>query len=387
MVESLIETGAPINSKTISDETPLDVAVSSGVSGEVVKVLVDAGAGSTDIQRLFTETLRAQPGVDHIKSLIEAGAAVNMRDEFGDTPLETAVHYGVGVKSLAALVDSGADASTTPTILNEYLWTRDVSAEYASLLIGAGAQVNMRDETGDLPIDIAVSRNLCNDVLQTLIDAGANASSSNTILHSLLLSGSPSPHQVRLIIDAGARINARDENGDAPIDIVFEQELKDDVSWTLTEAGADVSRVPLILHRTLREENPSIERVKLLIANGAPIDALDYEEHSPLDIAFSNCVDVEIIWALVEAGADVEDTSNLLHRVLRNPSVKPVHVEMLTNMGVELNAKDYLWSTPIEIAIERDLSPEIFRVLVDAGAHWASYPNTVQDKLKRASGT
>ena len=153
-----------------------------------------------------------------------------------------------------------------------------------------------------------------------------------------------------------------------------EQELKDEVLWLLIEAGADLSQFQTILHKTLQGENPSLERVKLLVTNGAPIDALDYEGYSPLDIAFSNCVDIEVIWALIEVGADIVETSDLLHRVLRNPSVESVHVEMLTNMGVALNTKDYMWSTPLEIAVERDLSPEIFRVLVDAGAHWASYP-------------
>ena len=159
-----------------------------------------------------------------------------------------------------------------------------------------------------MPIEIAASRNLPNDVFRALVDAGADASSSSTILHTILQNGDPRPNTLRLLIDAGAPVNSRDENGDAPIDIALEWEFKDEILGVLVEAGADVSQFPEILHKTLQGENPSLERVKLLVANGAPIDGIDDEEYSPLDIAFSNCIDVEIIWALIEAGADIEDS-------------------------------------------------------------------------------
>ena len=312
---------------------------------------------------------------------------MNSVDEFGYTTFDHFLSSEIDLEALRVLVDAGASASTSSTILHTYLWTKNPCSTGIELLVRAGAKANVQDETDNLPIEIAASRNLPNDVFKALVDAGADASSSSIILHTILQNGDPRPDTLRLLIDAGAPVNSRDENGDAPIDIALEWEFKDEILGVLVEAGADVSQFPEILHKTLQGENPGLERVKLLVANGAPIDGIDDEEYSPLDIAFSNCVDVEIIWALIEAGADIEDRSNLLNRVLRNPSVKPVHVEVLTDMGVELNAKDFMWSTPIEIAIERDLSPEIFRVLVDAGAHWASYPNTVQDKLKRASGT
>lgn len=381
LVSTLIETGASVNSTTMSGETPLDVAVSSRVSSDVLKILVDAGAVSYQLQSLLEDALRAKASPDQIQLLIEAGAPVNGRNDFGDTPLDNAITANADFGTLRILVESGAIASDSPTMLHDYLWKENAVPEGVALLIRAGAHVNARDDTGDLPIEIAVSRNLSSSILMALVESGADASGSSMILRESLHGHNQSPHNLKLLIDAGAPVNSRDENGFAPIDIAFEWELEDEVLWVLIEAGADLSRSTGILHKMLRDENQSIERVNLLISNGARIDALDDEGYSPLDIAFINCLNHEIIWALIDAGADISNSSDLLHRVLRNPYVKSVHVEMLTNMGIEVNAKDYLWSTPLEIAVERDLSPEIFRVLIDAGAHWSSYPNTVQDKL------
>ena len=151
LVESLIRTGAPVNSTNNVGETPLDVAISSGVSDDVLRVLVDAGAVSAQVTKLLNDTLRGKPSPERIKLLIDAGASVNSIDEFSYTTLDHFLSDEVDLESLRVLVDAGASASTPPTILHTYLWTKNPCPAGIEFLVGAGAHANIRDETGDLP--------------------------------------------------------------------------------------------------------------------------------------------------------------------------------------------------------------------------------------------
>ena len=69
LVETLIETGTSVNSINSVGERPLDVAISSGVSTDVLRVLFHAGAGSAQVTELLRDTLRREPSPQRIKLL------------------------------------------------------------------------------------------------------------------------------------------------------------------------------------------------------------------------------------------------------------------------------------------------------------------------------
>jgi len=116
--------------------------------------------------------------VSEARELIEAGADVNERDDFGETPLHSRRDEGF----VKLLIESGADVTIKNIYLNTPLHFQD-NEGVVRLLIKAGADVNARNIYGNTP-------------LHYRRDEGV----------------------VRLLIEFGADVNARDEEGMTPIE-------------------------------------------------------------------------------------------------------------------------------------------------------------------------
>ena len=178
--------------------------------------------------------------------LIDAGVDVDAKDGFGDTPLHYAVFYD-DVGMVQMLIDAGADidapGQSGSTPLHEAaVWNNSASA---SALIKAGADIEARKSGGGTPLYSAAGSDAI-DVARMLIDAGANVNSRKeggwSPLHKAALSGKawwndPPPllrtkqsHRsdaaarqwnegevMRLLIGAGADIEARSDRGDTPL--------------------------------------------------------------------------------------------------------------------------------------------------------------------------
>ena len=104
--------------------------------------------------------------INKIKRLIEAGANVNAKNEFGYTPLHR-TWWSVTIVKL--LISAGADVNAkdrydeSPLAMAVY-WD-DVAI--AKLLISAGADVNAKLHGGRLPLDYAVLK--CKKKMQALL--------------------------------------------------------------------------------------------------------------------------------------------------------------------------------------------------------------------------
>ncbi len=152
--------------------------------------------------------------------LLERGTKVNARGWMGRTPLHCAAERGdIDVARLLiqyrAEVNAGRDRNDTPLH-----WAAD--AAFAQLLIEHGARVEAQDEMGRRPLHWAAARGR-HEVVAVLIKHGADVhardTSGSTPLHEAamgipLVRGSLNTgHMIvaRLLIEAGAEINAQEE--------------------------------------------------------------------------------------------------------------------------------------------------------------------------------
>ncbi|XP_059171165.1 putative ankyrin repeat protein RF_0381 [Physella acuta] len=202
IIDILIKAGSDINQTNEKLESPLHVAI-KGKDYNSVKNLVHYNP----VVRVLDQNKTTQFNLDNktactkmIHLLINQGAALNIADEHGKTPL----HYCVEKMDLDyvnILIEAGADVNITDEkqetalicaakiLLQIRSMDKEMIEEVMKIfltLITAEARVNVSDVAGNTALHYAVqSKNV--DMVQRLIDAGADVTVSNnrgeTVLH------------------------------------------------------------------------------------------------------------------------------------------------------------------------------------------------------------
>ena len=191
--------------------------------------------------------------------------------------------------------------------------------------------------------------------------------------------GDDIPSVLRLI-DQGADVNVRDENGETPLHYVSDPELLKiliDHSADVNAANRTDGDTPL--HKNARRPHSA----KILIDNGADVGATNRYGQTVLHM----CPDVDTLKLLVGAGVDVnridsnqwtplhhytfydsDHESYYLRSFIKNMSSQ---VEVLLKAGADIEAKNELGNTPLHLSAE---SPDkhnlrTTQVLLNAGAN------------------
>ena len=278
-----------------------------------------------------------------ITALLNAGADVNARDRAGDTPLHNAARFNDNPAVITALLNAGADAAIQNGVGNTP-WNY---AEDREELEGSGAYERLAEhavaaECAEWSTSVFFESATLAEV-QACLAAGAdvNARSAGlggTPLHWAGFS-SNDPAIIRALVSAGARVNAGDEDGNAPL-FYAAQGGTPAVIRALVEAGGDVYArsengwTPLH-HAVLYNDSPAV--IRALVSAGAEVNAGDEDGDTPLHLAAYDGDDPAIIRALVIAGAEV-------------------------------NARDEYGFTPLHMATFGNDNPAIITALLDAGA-------------------
>jgi ankyrin repeat protein len=226
IIRLLLDAGATVNERDNYGSTPLLLKSMTGYEPEIVRALLDAGADVNARDRSGTAPMHKAYTLEILKVLLDAGADVNARNESGSTPLHGA---------------------RTP--------------EIAQALLNAGAQVNVRDEFGFTALHCAVG---CSglgtraEIIQTLLDAGADVHARNesgetpwdlaqanehikvtegywALSQASVVCGklcdsvwwdTATPADLQVELDAGANVNTKDKNGKTPWEHAKQSPLK-----------------------------------------------------------------------------------------------------------------------------------------------------------------
>ena len=272
---------------------------------------------------------------------------VHDRDGYGNTPLHLAVERPGG------------------------------TVEVVETLIQAGANVNASNAKGATPLHQSVySNNL--EIVTALIESGADvdarAQRGRTPLHVLSYTDNPNLAILTALVSKGADVNAREEGGYAPLHLLATQwEGGATLAAALIQAGADAdartesgeSPLHLVSARTDPNEIETIQVAMAVLNGGADINARDENGATPLHAALchENKKPNTLAVFFLREGADVharDDRGNSpLHCAARYPSAgfhvladkvfgDKVLVELL-KAGADANAKNKEGQTPLDL--------------------------------------
>jgi cytohesin len=309
VVQAHLDAGANVNAKNEDGWTPLHFAAQYSHK-EIVELLIANGAD--------------------VKAMGESSPVFSWQGGF--TPLHYAAVNG-HEKIAELLIDNGAEVN----VKNEDGWTplhwaaHKDHGEIVGLLIAKGAEVNARTEQGQTPLDMVNGA-----IADFLLKHGGHSGSILVAVTVGDLAG------VQALLDAGADVNAKDENDMTALHYAAEYGHEEIVELLLAKE-ADVNA------------KANDGKTPLDMANGATADRLrTHGGHSGSIHVSARDGDLAGVQALLDIGADVnaKDVEGWapLHYSARNGHEEIV--ELLLAKGADVNVKDESEETAVGENVE-----------------------------------
>ena len=357
----LLNRGAQINATDEEGQTPLHMAVpyrerdddfvamlggTPEDSMDLTAFLLDRGA---DLEARNDEgetpLLKAAEGSrtpDVVQLLLERGAEVRVHNSRGEAPCEVAGRMGWLVETDVMLQLCVGFQTWLTTHFWENATPTDVRRE-----LDAGADINAQDGRGETPLYKAVSWNTDPDVVQFLLNEGADTEIMErqwhgyTPLHKAVVMGNLVFST--LLLAWGAEIEAKAAYGDTPLHLASEHASDDtrlEVVRLLLDRGANLESrnefgVTSLFKAVYSRVNDYPAALALLLERGADPTATDYEDSTPL------------------------------HRAAESSKASPVPVELLLGYGADAGARNDGGWTPLDLAQGHDVHPQVLRLLAE----------------------
>jgi len=207
-VQAELDKGVDVNTKNYFGETPLDMTLWLNDESETADLIRNHG-GKTSKELIALSDAVRTGNIQDVKKHLSAGADVNEKDMYEDTPLYEAVKLGY--------------------------------KEIAELLLANGADVNVKNDDGWVPLHMATvlgHKQLVELLVTNGADVNAKGDDGSTPMHYAAWYNRKGAAE--LLIAGGADVNAKDENGWTPLHNATDADLMG-ISGLLIEQGADVN--------------------------------------------------------------------------------------------------------------------------------------------------
>ena len=398
-INMLLKAGADPNIADANGCTCLSYAFDRHCSEEAHKKVSSHGAyANADSEDKIIELMVASKKrrLDAINVLLNGGADLNNTNVKGKTCLMYAIDRDCSEEALQTMVDHGADVNVVDkdsmTALMIACWKGNTDA--INMLLKAGSNPSIVNANRDSCLNIAADRSLSKDLLQALIDHGAEVNTTNnqnlTALMiacwkgnfdaiNLLLNAGADPN-IALAkndacftesIDHDAGVNEANKSGVTALWIACHQGDADTINVLLT-AGADPNIAHINGDTCLKHAidiDCSKDVLHTIIAHGADVNATNKQNVTAL-LSVCRRRNQEFMYILLNAGADPNiadvDGYTCLHFAVQGRYCKEV-IQALIDHGAKVNAANKQSLTALMIACWEGYTYAI-SLLLDAGA-------------------
>ena len=400
----LLERGVDVNARRKDGWTSLHCVALKGRL-EVVRVLLDHGAnakletkeGETAlhiVSRGKYDSEGYRVGITRL--LLERGGDVNARSKNAFTPLHSAVLNG-RFEVARFLLDHGAntkleteEGATALHIMSpgEYN-SEEHRVGIARLLLERGGDVNARSKNGCTPLHLAVFHGRL-EVTRFLLEHGANAKleieGGETVLDIASRSKYDSEEHrvgmVRLLLEHGGDINARNKNACTPLHsavlygrLEVVRVLLDNGANAKLEIEEGATALHIVSPGKYDSEKHRVGIARLLLERGGDVNARNKNTFTPLHVAVFNGR-LEVVRVLLDNGAnamlETEEGATALHFVSLGKYDSEEHrvgiTRLLLERGGDVNARKKNRLTPLHSAVLYGRL-EVARVLLDHDAN------------------
>ncbi|XP_074096940.1 ankyrin repeat and SOCS box protein 16 isoform X1 [Cotesia typhae] len=325
------------------------------------------------LQRELADSIIRMQSLDEIRILLACGAKPNEIVTQGLRPL----HYAVWQKYTDAaqlLIVRGADIDATDECGYSAL---HLAAEHGyidivKMLLKHGAKVDHRPDTGELfprtmlcdePLRLAL-RNGHTAVAKILLEAGANPNKRYFFGSEINLVSPLDLECMELLLAFGAQPNTRDRAGLTPL--MKAARLPQGIASVLLllSYGADVNAMAdarhdyrTVMHYAILGGDKTV--INLMLKQRVRLNlGPDYQKPSALDLAILKG-DPSIVEMLLEAGADVNESSSIIG--------SPLHVACADNIPNRLEILSMLLERGADpnLVIRSDEGPSLRPVLAE----------------------
>ena len=282
IIHYLIEKGANINGAA---------EVAAGKSLEMLKLLTENNPNFDPSDCNVYHAAINNNKLDVLDYLFSVGLSPNSKDNDGFTILAYAIR-NKNCKCIEKIIEMGSDLnlpcnSKMKTPLQLAIRMREM--EIVKLLVNSGADVNLTYNNNKIPVTLFIKQIRRQEDLSILLDKNPDLSirSGHRRIETPLTQAISMKldNIVLLLIEHGADINQKDENGDTPLFKVNSVSI----AKILIDHGADINEqnnkgvTPLM--RIASNQNDDL--VRFFIDNGADVSLRDYGS-TPADLAVSN---------------------------------------------------------------------------------------------------
>ncbi|XP_018907926.2 uncharacterized protein [Bemisia tabaci] len=258
------------------------------------------------------------------------------------------------VKRVQMLIRSGVDINQRESTFHFtpiFLAIFNENLRIVKMMVQAGADLNVKAKFNMTPLCCAVETGNINMVTR-LLDLGANIEAkdekNNSLVHTAASCGLP--EMIKFLIERGLSVNCRNDNDETPLHKAVRNEQKEAVKMLLTH-GADVNVVASYIPDEIPEDSLNQESEEGFLAKFKEIRQDKYCTTLIIAVIKKR---IDLVEILIQAGADVNTKTNLLH-------LSPLHfaigvrslqlIKLLLKAGSDVNAKSAFDTSPLLLAV------------------------------------